>query len=182
MRLRTRGRRNMRRKLPRLSMTATSDISFMLLIFFLVTTSMDSEKGLQRNLPPKDDQSKSVPVNVERENVLTIGINSENQYLVNDTICKKEHLAERLIPFILEKKQKHIIEVAASHEASYDSYFYLQNTIVSAYRDARDQMAKKLYSKTLSRCSSQQRDKIYETLPQRISERFTDIHTFPTKQ
>lgn len=181
MRLRTQGRRNIRRKLPRLSMTATADISFMLLIFFLVTTSMDSEKGLQRNLPPKDSQEKLTPVNVERNNVLTIGIEADNNITINDTLIDAKNLSARIIPFILEKKQKHIIELVASNAASYDKYFYLQNTIVTSYREARTQMAINLFNKPIDRCTLQQQERVLEILPQRISEKFIDPATPPSQ-
>lgn len=134
MRLRTRGRRKMKRKVPQLNTTATADISFMLLIFFLVTTSMDSDKGLRRQLPPRDTQKEVKAVDVEREKVLTIAITPEGEYSVNDTIVKDKELAKRIAQHVRHIGDEHIIELQASSSADYDSYFHLQNIIVETYR------------------------------------------------
>lgn len=173
MRLRTRGRRKLRRRFPKLNTTATADISFMLLIFFLLTTSFDSEKGLQRLLPPKEEATEDVQsIDVAKENVITLGLTADNRFTVNDTTYKKEEIITRLIPFIKKKKDKHIIEVVVDSQADYDTYFQLQNIIVSTYKQLRNEEAKRRYRKPYERCDETQRETIRQTFPQRISERF----------
>ena len=58
--------RRRRHEVPGLNTTSTADISFMLLIFFLVTTSMDIEKGIVRQMPPADNQQEQVETHVEK--------------------------------------------------------------------------------------------------------------------
>ena len=173
MRLRTNGRRNLQRRFPKLNTTATADISFMLLIFFLLTTSFDSEKGLQRLLPPKEDATEDVrSVDVAKENVITLGVTADNRFTVNDTIYKKEEIISQLIPFIKKKKSRHIIEVVVDSKSDYDTYFQMQNIIVSTYKQLRHEEAKRVYGKPYGRCDETQRETIRQTFPQRISERF----------
>ena len=81
-----------KRTVPQLNATSTADISFMLLIFFLVTTSMDLDKGLSRRLPPveKNKQEESL---VNKDNIIKVYITGNNKILVDDelsTLTKKQ--------------------------------------------------------------------------------------------
>ena len=134
MRLHTKGRQRTKRRVPQLNTTATADISFMLLIFFLVTTSMDSDKGLRRKLPPKDIQQEVKAVDVDRNNVLTIAITPDNNITINDSIVTDKQLDKRITEFIRSRGDKHILELQASQKASYDTYFHLQNILAHIYR------------------------------------------------
>lgn len=134
MRLKNRSRRNQKRRVPQLNTTATADISFMLLIFFLVTTSMDPDKGLRRQLPPRDTQTEVKAVDVDRNKVLTISINANNDICINDTTVNDRQLAQRIVQHVKKLGDDHILELQASRTANYDTYFHLQNLIVRTYR------------------------------------------------
>lgn len=134
MRISNRHRKRTKRRVPQLNTTATADISFMLLIFFLVTTSMDPDKGLRRQLPPRDNQTEVKAVDVERNKVLTIAITPDNKITINDSIVNDRQLAERMAAFVRRIGDDHIIELQASRNADYDTYFHLQNLIVRTYR------------------------------------------------
>lgn len=148
MRLRTKGRRNNKRRVPQLNTTATADISFMLLIFFLVTTSMDTDLGMRRKLPPKDVQEEVKAVDVDRQNVLTIAINASNDICINDTVVDDKQLEKRVTSFIVQRGDKHILELQASRSASYDKYFHLQNILAHVYRDNLKRKYKQQISET----------------------------------
>lgn len=134
MRLSNRQRRRQKRRMPQLNTTATADISFMLLIFFLVTTSMDSDKGLRRQLPPHTDRTEVKAVDVDRKKVLTIAITDANNITINDTIVDDDVLRQRIAQHVRTVGEDHIIELQASRTANYDTYFHLQNVIVHTYR------------------------------------------------
>ena len=70
-------RRHRRNEIPALNTTSTADISFMLLIFFLVTSSMDTDKGLRRQLPPLTEDTQQM-MDVNREHLLTIGLDAQD--------------------------------------------------------------------------------------------------------
>ena len=65
-------KREKRHSIPELNTTSTADISFMLLIFFLLTTSMDSDKGLGRMMPPPEPDKQEEMQDVKKDNVLTL--------------------------------------------------------------------------------------------------------------
>lgn len=135
MRLRNRSRKEQKRRVPQLNTTATADISFMLLIFFLVTTSMDSDYGLRRQLPPQDNVEEVRAVDVERDKVMTITISPADSILVNDTLITSDRqLVQRIASHVRNVGEDHVIELQASRQASYDTYFHLQNILVNTYR------------------------------------------------
>ena len=164
-------RRRRQNKVPGLDTTSTSDISFMLLIFFLVTTSMDSSKGLGRQLPPIDPEQQEELMDVDKEKVLTLHLMEGGKLMMEEkNVGIDDALRKQLRHFILEKGHSHIIELQIDRNADYDSYFRLQNQIVRAYRELRDAAAKKQYGKTYASLDEEQRDKITGQFPQRIQE------------
>ena len=76
--------RRQKHRVPALNTTSTADISFMLLIFFLVASSMDVEKGLTRQLPPADNQQKQEESAVNKNRLMTIKISAQNELLIDD--------------------------------------------------------------------------------------------------
>lgn len=76
-------RRKFEYKVPGLNTTSTADISFMLLIFFLVTTSMDADKGITRELPPIDKKSENTPTNVANDKTLRLRIDDAGRLFCN---------------------------------------------------------------------------------------------------
>ena len=79
-----------------------ADVSFILLIFFLVTTSMDSNKGLQRRLPqPLPPDQKAEDIDIKKRNIFVVKVNSMNQLLVQGEIMNDvSQLKEKAKEFI----------------------------------------------------------------------------------
>lgn len=143
----------------------------MLLIFFLVTTSMDSSKGLGRQLPPIDPEQQEELQDVDKEKVLTLHLMGGGKVTMEDNDVKiDDALRKQLRHFILEKGHSHIIELQIDRDADYDSYFRLQNQIVRAYRELRDAAAKKQFGSTYAALNEEQKEKITGQFPQRIQE------------
>ena len=84
-----------RRRVPGLNTTATADISFMLLIFFLLASSMDTDKGLARQLPPPQDQHTEQEMVVKQRNVLEIALDADNQLTLGGDPITHTALTER---------------------------------------------------------------------------------------
>lgn len=155
--------------MPGLDTTATSDISFMLLIFFLVTTSMNSDWGMGRRLPPPD-QHPDATQDIDKDMVLTIAIGPEGT-ITTDGKPADAKTAERAVShFIITKGARHVIELQVSRSADYDTYFHVQNAMLRAYRNTRDAAARKRYGHTLDECNDTERDAINAMYPQRIKE------------
>lgn len=71
-------RQRERRKVPGLNTTSTADISFMLLILFLVASSMDLDKGIARQLPPMEKEQKQQTA-VDGRKVIRLAIDANNK-------------------------------------------------------------------------------------------------------
>ena len=164
-------RRHKRRRVPALNTTATADISFMLLVFFLVTTSIDSDKGLSRTLPAIPEEEVQQTMDVSESNVLRITLDNNDNLHCEDEQVTPQQLEDRIVAFMATVElDKHVLSIQATRETSYDAYFGMQNAIVAAYRRVRDDYARKRYGCPLSQCSAEQRDSVKVHIPQRISE------------
>lgn len=167
-----RWRRNSRRTVPTLNTTSTADISFMLLIFFLVTTSMDVDKGLTRQLPPINDEKQEQPMDVNKSNVLSVRLDANNRLFVNDEPANIQGFSQCVLNFLQQSKdlKTHIIQLDIDRAATYDTYFALQNDMVAAYRRLREQRARQQYGHKLSECTDAERENLRTEIPQRVTE------------
>ena len=170
-----------KRKVPGLNASSTADISFILLIFFLVVTSMDTDTGLARRLPnPPDPNQEEEDVKVKGRNVLVVQVNMNNeisyyygdqasrvaQYNVQPTdlyVIAKEfianpsnkanmpefHPADPPLPLLgaYPVTKNHIISIQTDRTTKYDVYFQIQNELVRAYNDIRDEFALSKFGK-----------------------------------
>lgn len=167
--------RSRNNKVPQLNTTSTADISFMLLIFFLVTTSMDVDKGLQRMLPPADKNKKEQTVtNVEKDNLMTLILQTDNTLLLNGQPERVARLKADVVDFITKRGEKHLITLESDREANYDTYFKIQNQLVAAYAEVKDRKAQQLYHHTYASLSAGQKMQIDSLCPQRIAESYAN--------
>lgn len=159
-----------KRKVPGLNTSSTADISFMLLILFLVTTSMEVDEGLERQLPPMEKEKTELPTMVDARLVLKFQILADNKLQLNDKPMALQTVRQTVESFVASKGKKHIIQIQTDRKASYNTYFSLQNEIVAAYSNLRNKRAEQLYGKQYQLCTVEQQVQIAEELPQRISE------------
>ena len=187
-------RRRFTSDMPQLDTTSTADISFMLLIFFLVTSSMDTDKGLARQLPPPDDETEELrDVQVKERNVLAVTLSDDGSLTCGDERVTTDELANRVEAFVANANDdpllpemtlrevhllgmqrvsdRHVITITASPKATYDAYFQMQDAIVRGYNRLRNQLALSSFSHPLAQCTAEERDAIALVFPQRISER-----------
>ena len=109
------------RRVPRLNTTSTADISFMLLIFFLVTTSMDIDKGLLRQLPPMTQQENTEPMEVQKDKLLEIIISDNDSATINGRQLVMASLRKNIRNFVCHAGKNHLITINASPLSSYDT-------------------------------------------------------------
>jgi len=143
----------------------------MLLIFFLVTTSMDRDQGLKRQLPPPDN-AKEVSVDVSNELVMRLRIDAQNRLFVNDSICDFSRLRQHVMDFVSQENHRtqHFLLVETDPKTAYETYFRLQNELVAAYNQLREKRARNVYHRAYSRCTASQHKALQEHYPQRIAE------------
>ena len=184
-----------KRSMPGINATSTADIAFMLLIFFLTTTSMNTDKGLARRLPPPPDPSVKQQDNlkVKERNVLQVRINKDNQLMVGSEYLEVSQLRDKAKEFIanpndeakLPEKhlknipllggacmitEKHVISVTNDVGTSYQAYIDVQNELVAAYNELRNELAEEKFGKTYIECNEDEQKAIREFYPQKISE------------
>lgn len=164
--------RHDKREVPQLNTTSTADISFILLVFFLIMTSMDVDKGLQRQLPPPDKNNTEEVADISKSNMLDLQLTSENRLVVDGKPLDIAQLRSRVITFVgkTADRQRHIISVTVDRKTSYDLYFNVQNEIMAAYNTLRNRYALKTYGREYERCTAKQREKVRAYYPLRISE------------
>lgn len=183
-----------KRKVPAMNATSSADIAFMLLIFFLITTSMDTDKGLARRLPPPvpKDQKKDKDIDIKKRNLLVVLINSNNQVLCGDQFIDVKQLKEKVKDFIdnpyndEHKPEKvevdvpfygkqmvtknHVISLMNDRGTEYQAYINVQNEIAAAYNELRDNVARKKFNKPFAELDEEQQSAVQMIYPQKISE------------
>ena len=142
----------------------------MLLVFFLVTSSMDSDWGLSRKLPPADEQQQELR-DISRDDVLLVRLDKDDALYCGGQPATLRQLQQQVESFVASRQHgRHVIAVETDRHTSYDAYFEMQNAIVAAYRGLRDKMARQRYGHRFAQCSEAERDEIMQRYPQRISE------------
>lgn len=170
-----------RRKLhetPGLNTTSTADISFMLLIFFLVTTSMDVDKGLLRQLPSPEPQKKEQQQTVvDKANLMELRLTAGDTLLVNGKPMKVSLLKEETIRFVHRLGKKHLISIESDRDADYNLYFQMQNQLMEAYSQLRNETAQKKYHRNYALLDNDQKEQVRNICPQRITESYANAMT-----
>ena len=183
-----------KRKMPGLNTSSTADISFMLLIFFLVTTSMDTDAGLARTLPkPPEEEDINKEIKVKERNILNIRINKDNYLMIGDDYVALEDVKPRAkefiqnpennpnLPELIEHDCKllgkrmvtvnHVISVQTDRGTSYGVYFQVQDQLVAAYNELRDELSKQEFNVNhYDQLPTDQKESIREVYPMKISE------------
>ena len=184
-----------KRSMPGINSSSTADIAFMLLIFFLTTTSMDTDRGLARRLPnpPDPNVKQNDDIIVKERNVLQVRLNKDNQLMVGSEYLDIKQLRAKAKEFIAnpnddanlpEKHVKnipllggdvmvpenHIISVTNDVGTSYQAYIDVQNELVAAYNELRNEAAKANFGKNYAECDEDQKKAIRDFIPQKISE------------
>jgi len=178
-----------KRAIPEINAGSMADIAFLLLIFFLVTTTMDVDKGINRKLPAWDEEEQVDPPKLKQKNIFTVLVNSNDQLLVEDEYLSLDQLRRKAKEFIdnngdgsceycrgLRNPEssvnpgKAIISLQNDRGTSYDMYIRVQNELVAAYTELRDELANRMYGKNFEDCGADAKKFIKEVYPQFLSE------------
>lgn len=155
-----------KRSAPEVNAGSMADIAFLLLIFFLVTTTIESDTGINRKLPPKFDDVITPP-KIKEKNLFTVNINKDNLLLVEDEVMELKDLRSATIAFLdnggdkscsycrgkrneesSDNPSKAVISVLNSRQTNYGSYIAIQNELIAAYTTLRNREAKRVYGET----------------------------------
>jgi len=180
-----------KRALPEINAGSMADIAFLLLIFFLVTTTMDVDSGINRKLPPWTPP-EDIPVTppVKKKNIFTVLVNSSNQLLVEEDYMELRDLRDATKRFLnnngdgsctycsgagksptsSDNPMKAIVSLQNDRGTSYKMYISVQNELAAAYNELREELAQRRYGKTFDELSDEERNEVKDAYPQKISE------------
>ena len=163
--------RRKRHEVPVLNMVATADISFMLLIFFLVTTSMDTDRGLQRKLPPMDNNEKRQEQLVKAGSTLTFSLTDDHRLLADGEAIDANDVSSVASDFISSRGKDHLIVLDVSPQADYGLYFIVQNGLKNAYGSVRDSLSMTMFKRPLRQLDEYDAAEIIDRYPHRVTEK-----------
>ncbi len=177
-----------RRGIPEINAGSMADIAFLLLIFFLVTTTMDVDTGIMRKLPPMPDES-TPPPDVNKRNLFIVLVNAYEQLLVNEQPTDVDDLKEKAKQFIdnngdgsctycqgsrdpkkSDNPGKAIVSLQNDRGTSYEMYITVQDQLAQAYTELRDRASMERFGKEYGDLSDAEQDEIHEMYPKLISE------------
>ncbi|KIX21078.1 biopolymer transporter ExbD [Flavobacterium sp. 316] len=153
-----------KREAPEVNAGSMADIAFLLLIFFLVTTTIGVDQGINRLLPRYEENPPVPPIN--ERNIMRVLVNMDNQLLVNDQVMKIEDVRQAAIDFLenngdgtctycegkknsksSDNPDEAVISLMNDGQTSYETYIAVQNELVAAYYFLRDRESMKRYGK-----------------------------------
>jgi biopolymer transport protein ExbD len=181
-----------KKKVPAMNTSSTADIAFLLLCYFLMTTTMGSQTGLSRRLPPMPDKDQKVEdQKVNRRNIIQVKINSADRILAGSEPIDVSQLKDKIKEFLtnpandpnLPEKEiqniegfgdypvsKGIISLQNDRGTSYQAYIAVQNELVKAVNELRDEFSRKNYGKVFSQLTEDEQGIVKKAVPQFISE------------
>ncbi len=184
-----------KRETPEVNAGSMADIAFQLLIFFFVATTMNTDKGLLRKLPPMPDPNmKQDKIDVKERNVFLVLVNRNNQLLVENQLMSIRELRAAAKEFIenpynkadLPEKEAievpyfgqvmvtkyHVISLQNDRGTSYGTYIAVQNELTAAYNELRNELAQSKFNVKFDDLDEDdpRRDAIETIYPLRISE------------
>ena len=187
-----------RRELPEINAGSMADIAFLLLIFFLVTTTMDVDTGISRKLPEKQQDDIKPPI-LKEKNVFVVTVNRNNEILVEgDKFMTVDKIREEAIEFIdnggglgnpidgldpaecdwcegakspssSDHPNKAVISLESDRGTSYGTYIAVQNELVGAYTDLRNRLSNKLYGVSYTQLLKDNKSQPSQSLKDKIT-------------
>ena len=180
-----------KKKVPEINASSMADISFLLLIFFLVTTTMDTDSGITRRLPPPVE-NPDMDVKVKERNILNVMINKYDKLMVNGKPCDVADLKDKTRDFITPKPNdekapeveikeielignfmtnKGVVSLKNDRGTSYMMYIAVQNELAKAFNELREEVAMTYFKQHYADMTDKDKiDAVNKAVPVRISE------------
>ena len=185
--------RKRRKPLPEVNASSTADIAFLLLIFFLLVSSMDMETGMARVLAPYDASRQAAENNAVKErNVLQVRLGEADSLFCNGQQVSMQQLKEKAKAFIanaggdvhlpeksvanvellgqMPVSDKHVIVLRTHRQATYQAYVSVQSQLAAAYEELRDELARQRFGTPYRLLDADRQQAVRKVYPMRISE------------
>ena len=167
----------MGRKTPGLNTSSMSDISFLLLAFFLLVSNINTDQGIARRLPPPLPPNQEKPPEIKKRNIFVVKINSHDQLLFNGEYGDVRDLKERAKEFLgnpnndpeMPEKLTQEIPLLGSMQIS-KGVISLQNELTAAVDEMRNELSQEKFGRKYADLTEPQADAIDQAIPIAISE------------
>ena len=189
-----------KRKVQEINAGSMADISFLLLIFFLVATTMNTDTGLMRMLPPMPPENQQQEeIKVKERNLFLVLISGSGNIMAGPSgkqeIIDLHQLKNRTKEFILnpmddenlpEKVDREIdmadgskwtypvsegvVSLQTTRDTGYQAYIMVQNELTRAFNEVRDDVAQRKFGAKFSELNEDQRNAVSKAVPLKISE------------
>lgn len=146
--------------------SSMADITFLLLLFFLVTTTIDVDTGIGIVLPPPPEETEQVKV--KTENLLKVLVNAAGEVLLDDELTSVSQIHD-IVKNKIKANEKLIISVKVDRETPYRVYIQTLDEIKWAYNDLREEYALQRFGKPLRQLTKTEMDEVRDKIPQKIS-------------
>jgi biopolymer transport protein ExbD len=179
---------NSRRQSSKVNAGSMADIAFLLLIFFLVVSTIEEDVGINRKLP-KWCETGDCNIETNPRNLFTINLSKNNELLVNDALLPLTSLKQKVKDFVdnngdqscaycngkqlassSDNPSAAIISILSSREANYEDFIKVQDELVEAYSELRTDYIRKKFGKPISKLNSDELKLIKEAYPFQVSE------------
>lgn len=189
-----------KRQIQEINAGSMADIAFLLLIFFLVATTMNVDTGLVRMLPPMPPEDQPIEdIKVKERNLFLVLVSGSGNIMAGamgkQEILDIHQLKEKTKEFILnpsddanlpEKESQEIelpdgskwtypvsmgvVSLQTTRDTNYQSYIMVQNEITRAFNEVRDDVAQKKFGVKFTDLQEKHRDVVTKAVPLKISE------------
>ncbi len=182
----------MSKKTPAINSSSTADIAFLLLCYFLMTTTMGTQAGLSRRLPPMPaENQKTEDQKVNRRNIIVVRINSADRIFAGTDVIDVSQVKDKIKNFLtnplndpnLPEKEvkviegigpyavsKGVISLQNDRGTSYRAYIAVQNELMKAINELRDDFSLSHYGRKYASLEDDQQKLVREAIPGNISE------------
>lgn len=178
------------RNVPEINQSSLADIAFMLLIFFLVTTTMDVDSGIYRKLPQWVTEDVKPP-DINERNVFVVNLNKNNELFVESAYMQIANLKDKVKEFILNplekadlseketefieglgeiERSKGVVSLTNDRGTDYGPYISVQNELVKAFNEIRDDFCIARFGKKFKALDQEMQDAVRKAIPAAISE------------
>lgn len=181
-----------KRELQEINAGSMADIAFLLLIFFLVTTTMDTDSGILTKLPPMPEENQQEDIQIRERNIFVVLVNRDNQLLVEGEPMQIRELRKAAKEFITNPEDdpelpvtevrafdfvgnikvtpKHVISLRNDRGTSYETYIAVQNELEAAYIELKNELAMRKFGKKYDDLEKEHRDILDDVYGKKISE------------
>lgn len=180
-----------KRQVQEINAGSMADIAFLLLIFFLVATTMNVDTGLQRVLPPLSDQTQEQEVEVKKRNLLLVFVNTFDDIQIAGERMDITQVKDKAKEFILNANNspdlpekldtqidligtypvsQGVISLQNDRGTSYNKYIMVQNELTRAFNEVRNEVAMQKFGRSFAELDEKEREAITKAVPLKISE------------